>query len=144
MKRKAAKSMFAGMLAVLTMSLTLSEGVLAEDDLPYDTYAYDYWEDVVHTPAAYEPAGAVSGKDLLYEGESIGAFVNPQDLCKSPEGNIYVADTGNHRIVVLSPDMSEVINIYTTFNINCLCIGNIIIKQLPQCLSLFSICFSEQ
>lgn len=116
MKRKAAKSMFAGMLAVLTMSLTLSEGVLAEDDLPYDTYAYDYWEDVVHTPAAYEPAGAVSGKDLLYEGESIGAFVNPQDLCKSPEGNIYVADTGNHRIVVLSPDMSEVINIYTTFD----------------------------
>ena len=116
MKRKAAKSIFAGMLAVLTMSLTLSEGVLAEDDLPYDTYAYDYWEDVVHTPAAYEPAGAVSGKDLLYEGESIGAFVNPQDLCKSPEGNIYVADTGNHRIVVLSPDMSEVINIYTTFD----------------------------
>lgn len=116
-KMRILRSALAGALAVLTACLTLTESVYAED-LPYDTYAYDYWEDVAHTPAAYEPAGAVSGKDLLYNGEPVGAFVNPQDLCKSEDGNIYLADTGNQRIIVMNPSMTEVVNIFTTFDNN--------------------------
>lgn len=117
MKIKAWKSVFAGTLAALVISLSFTGSVSAED-LPYNPYAYDYWDDVVHTPAAYEPAGMIRGGDLIYEGESIGAFVNPQDLCKSEDGNIYVADTGNQRIVVLNQNMTEVVNIYTTFDNN--------------------------
>lgn len=114
-QRKRLRSFAAGMAAVLTVCLALPESVRAED-LPYDTYTYDYWEDVAHTPAAYEPAGNVGGKDFTYQGEPIGAFVNPQDLCKSDDGSIYLADTGNQRIVVLNRDMTEVVNIFTSFD----------------------------
>ncbi len=86
--------------------------------LPYTTYNYNYWEDIVYTPAAYEPEKAVVGTDLEYEGENIGSFSNPQDLAVSDEGNIYIADTGNNRIVVVNSDMTEVIKIITTFDNN--------------------------
>lgn len=113
-KNRISRSALAGILAILLLTLSFPQSVLAEDD-PYDTYIYDYWEEVVPTPAAYEPTGIISGRDLTYQGESIGSFVNPQDLCKSEDGCIYVADTGNHRIVVLNPAMTEVVNIYETF-----------------------------
>lgn len=87
-------------------------------DLPYTTYNYNYREDIVFTPAAYVPDGSVSGTALTYNGAGIGAFSNPQDLCKSPKGEVFVADTGNNRIVVLNASMTEVERIITGFDNN--------------------------
>lgn len=104
-------------LAVFVLALLPGESVSATS-LPYDTYNYDYREDIHFTPAAYVPAGTVGGKDLTYNGEPIGNFVTPQDLCKAPDGKIYIADTGNNRIVVLDSGMRKVENIITTFDNN--------------------------
>ena len=90
--------------------------VLADGDVPYTTYNYNYWGDIVYTPAAYEPDKVVTGNNLIYNGESIGNFFTPQDICVSDAGLIYLADTGNNRIVVMDGDMSNVINIIDSFD----------------------------
>ena len=105
---------------LLTIVLVVSEGAVAvkADDVPYTTYNYDYREYIHYTPAAYIPEKTLYGRDYTFNGESIGNFKTPQDMCKSPSGNVYIADTGNNRIVVFDEDMSEVINIITTFDNN--------------------------
>lgn len=105
-------------LAVMMLVLLGSESVYASSMLPYDTYNYDYREYIHLTPAAYIPADTIKGEDLTYNGESIGKFVTPQDLCEADDGNIYIADTGNNRVVVLNNKMTEVVNIITTFDNN--------------------------
>lgn len=114
---KKARSFMAFLFALMITILSVSQECMAAE-LPYITYNYDYWEDIIYTPAAYVPGDSVSGTSLSYQGESIGAFLNPQDLCKSPNGDIYVADTGNNRIVVLNQNMTKVKNIITGFDNN--------------------------
>lgn len=100
------------LVAILIMS-TLGECVSAfATTLPYDTYNYDYWDDIVYTPAAYIP-------DASYSGASLGIdnFINPQDVYVSDDA-VYVADTGNARIVKLSLDLKQVLDIIDTFYYN--------------------------
>lgn len=104
-------------LAVLLCVLTAGEEVCAST-LPYDSYNYDYRENIHMTPAPYIPAGSVGGENFTYNGEPVGRFVTPQDLCQADDGKIYVADTGNNRIVVLDQKMSKVVNIISTFDNN--------------------------
>lgn len=79
--------------------------------VPYDSYNYDYWENVVQTPAPYVPDGAISGVSL-----SVGAFSNPQDICVAPDGDLYIADTGNNRIVVVDDRTQSVVKIIDSFD----------------------------
>ncbi len=111
------KKVIALSLAVLTLSLTAGEAVFASS-LPYDTYNYDYREYIHYTPAAYVPDTSTGGEDLTWQGQNLGKFMTPQDLCKDADSNVYIADTGNNRIVVLSPDMKTVLNVITTFDNN--------------------------
>lgn len=104
-------------LAVLTAVLMTGEDVSAST-LPYDSYNYDYREYIHMTPAPYVPAGSIGGENLAYNGEPIGKFVTPQDLCQADDGQIYIADTGNNRIVVLNREMNKVVNIITAFDNN--------------------------
>ncbi len=103
----------------LTILIVINVGEVAfANDLPYDTYNYNHYDDVIFTPAAYIPSGSVSGAQLLYNGETLGTFFNPNDLCKSPDGNVIIADTGNNRIVILNNSMTEVINVIASFDNN--------------------------
>ncbi len=111
------KKVVALSLAVLTLALAAGETVSASS-LPYDTYNYDYREYIHYTPAAYVPASSIGGDDLTWQGANLGKFLNPQDLCKDSEGNVYIADTGNNRIVVLTSDMKNVVNVITSFDNN--------------------------
>ena len=99
---------------VLLLSVWMFWGMISENafarELPYDTYNYNYREYIVQTPAAYVPNGSVTGNSL-----GITKLNEPQDLCVSPDGSIYVADTKNNRIVVLNPDMTEVLRIIDGF-----------------------------
>lgn len=72
----------------------------ANANVPYQTYNYDYWNEVYYTPAAYIPNGNISGSDLGTE-----KLNNPQDLFVAEDGRVYIADTGNNRIIVLDQDM---------------------------------------
>ncbi|MCR5154891.1 MAG: gluconolactonase [Lachnospiraceae bacterium] len=103
---------------VMVTAFTGEIEVGAITSLPYDSYNYDYRENIHYTPAPYEPAGMVVGTELYYNGESIGALKTPQDICKSPDGNIYVADTGNNRVVVLDSTLTKVVDVITSFNNN--------------------------
>lgn len=94
----------------LALIILLGQTIYASDSLPYDTYNYDHWKMIVMTPSAYVPKDSISGVDL-----GAGAFVNPQDLCVAPNGNVFVADTGNNRIVELNSSLNQVLRIYDSF-----------------------------
>lgn len=111
------KAVISFCLALLVLFTT--EGITAmADQLPYDSYNYDYREYIHYTPAPYIPSRTVSGLDFTYNGEALGAFKTPQDMCQAPNGDIYIADSGNNRIVVLDSAMKKVVNVITTFNNN--------------------------
>ena len=93
-------------MLLVTIVIGECSTAFAEDNVPYDTYNYDYWEDVYYTPAAYVPDDSYSGIKV-----GSGAWNNPQDFCVAEDGRIYVADTGNNRIVVLDSSMNLIMNI---------------------------------
>ena len=87
----------AGMLAaVLALSPTASAG-----ELPYASYTYNAWDESVPSPAGYEPAGVYTGEDL-----GAGMLKAPSDLYVDEEGNVYLSDTGNNRVLVLGEDFT--------------------------------------
>lgn len=85
---------------VLVLTCLLIPVEVYAQSLPYDTYNYDFRGNAVPTPAAYVPADTIYGSDL-----SCGAFNSPKDMFVAEDGTIYVADTGNNRIVVLDQKM---------------------------------------
>lgn len=86
-------------IALISAALLCSAPSAVAAKAPYESYTYNYYEEAVPAPDAFLPDRSISGVDL-----GIGGFVSPQDIFVSSEGKIYIADTGNHRIVVLNKD----------------------------------------
>lgn len=106
----------AALLICLVLLLTCTEAVgVRADSVPYDSYNYDYREYVHFTPAPYVPSENISTLQMTWNGETVGMMVTPQDLCQAPDGNIYVCDTGNNRIIVLDNAMKKVVGIISGF-----------------------------
>ena len=97
------------LLALVLLVLSLPVDAIA---VPYDCYNYDYWIDVVHTPAPYVPDGSISAVSLGLDKP----FSNPQDICVAPNGNLYIADTGNNRIIIVSGRNHQVERVITAFD----------------------------
>ncbi|KRG09333.1 hypothetical protein ACA30_22115 [Virgibacillus soli] len=74
-----------------------------------DTYNYSYSGTTVDSPAAYKATLIVDGEDLR-----IGALNEPSDIFVNEEGEVYVVDTGNNRIVVLNEQL-ELVHVIDTF-----------------------------
>lgn len=108
-KKSIIKRAFLSLTAAAIMFLG-SLSAFAEGDIPYESYNYNYREDIVRTPAPYVPDGNVTGLDV-----GITNFKEPQDLCVSDDGEIYVADTGNNRIVVMDTEMTKVNRVIESF-----------------------------
>ena len=102
-------------ICCLLLLCLLPAGALANDSLPYDCYNYDYWNNILYTPAPYVPNGSLGGAGLMWEGSPLGAFRSPQDLCVSPDGKIYLADTGNNRIIVIDGGLKNVLQVIDHF-----------------------------
>ena len=68
------KKMKKFLLTALAALVTFSScgGALADAELPYTTYNYDYWGDIVYTPAAYVPAGSITGASSNIMGSRWG------------------------------------------------------------------------
>ncbi len=98
-------------LALVLLLLCLPMDTFA---LPYDSYNYDYWENIVFTPAPYVPNGSISAVSLGLDKN----FSNPQDICVAPNGDLYIADTGNNRVIIVNGEDHQVKRIISTFNNN--------------------------
>lgn len=68
--------------------------------VPYNSYIYDYWGDSMPGPQAYLPSKIIYGDDL-----QVGSLRNPNDLFITQDGKFYIADTGNHRIIVADQNL---------------------------------------
>lgn len=83
---------FCAILMVLTaFCVTASAGSA------YQTYVYDVYGDALYSPDAYTAISSV-GSD--YMGLEL-PIENPGDMVTDEAQNVYIADTGNNRIVVL-------------------------------------------
>lgn len=120
--RTKSKHLFALLITIVMMgSFSLEAKAYT---LPYDTYNYDYRNDIVFTPAAYIPEKSIAATGLNTSGLvdengeeiQLSAFSNPQDLCVAPDGSVYVADTGNNRIVVLDHTLKKCLKIISSFD----------------------------
>lgn len=72
-------------------------------EAPYQAYAYDEWNHSKASPNGYLPERTYSGLDA-----GSGPFSEPQDLFVDGSDRIYVADSGNGRIVVLDDRFREI------------------------------------
>ena len=113
-KSKLIKFIFAA-AAVLLVAIVPSLYAMAAP-VPYVCYNYDYRENLVYTPAAYEPDRAITTDQMEYNGEKVGTLNNPGDLCKAPDGRVFVADTGNNRIIIFDDQITKVVGIINSFN----------------------------
>ncbi len=90
------------LLVVTCLSTTVSAAGV--QTVPYDSYTiwsgYDQKVTASQRPA-YEYYTSIDGGTL-----GIGTLSEPNDVCTDSHGNVYIADTGNGRIVVLNPDFT--------------------------------------
>ena len=91
--------------AVLVLSILI--GCLANaDTLPYVTYNFDYWKDIVYTPAAYVPNGSITSDSLgldhvigdvpdLYVDDNLGIIV----ISDNTNSCIYILDASDYSLI---------------------------------------------
>lgn len=69
--------------------------------VPYNSYLFDFWGKAVPSPQAYVPERFVTGAHL-----GVGDFKDPGDICAAPDKTIYIADSGNNRIIHVDKDFT--------------------------------------
>ena len=87
-------------LLVPLLALLLAGSFLAgaSSFVPYTTYTYSYDGEKQESPHAYYPSERYDGLRL-----GTGELADPSDLfVDNQTGTVYVADTGNNRILVLN------------------------------------------
>lgn len=100
-------------IVVLVLSMLMQSVALA-DNVPYVTYNFNYWEDVVYTPAAYVPDGTISGESLGLE-KDLGTVFDV--YVEQTSRMIYICDYTYSRIVVVDgTDYSYVSEISEFYN----------------------------
>jgi len=70
--------------------------------VPYETYFYDYEGEYYISPDAYVPERVFKAVDMGLEVE----LKEPTDLVVDSEQNIYIADSGNNRILIFDKDLN--------------------------------------
>ncbi|MCM3632117.1 NHL repeat-containing protein [Paenibacillus camelliae] len=89
-------------LALLLLLSSPVKGGTAYAEASYEAYVYNEWDQSKAAPVSYLPEASFTGVQL-----GIGALQEPQDLFVTQEGDIYIADTGNKRIVVLDKQLQQ-------------------------------------
>lgn len=89
-------------LALLLLLSLPAHGGTAYAEAPYEAYVYNEWDQSKAAPVSYLPQASFTGTEL-----GVGALQEPQDLFVTQTGDIYIADTGNKRIVVLDEQLKQ-------------------------------------
>lgn len=96
--------------AALSVVLCGYTAISASAKEPYDVYNYDRWGEPIPSQAGYTAERVVSGYDL-----EVGAFDMPSDIFCAFDGNFYITDTGNNRIVAVDGEFSKAVEVYDKF-----------------------------
>ncbi len=84
------------LLSLLMIIPTMVIGASASS--AYQTYTYSLEGDALYSPDAYSAEMSLTAKEMKLDV----ALKDPTDIVTDPTGNVYIADTGNNRIVVLN------------------------------------------
>ncbi|MGM7702768.1 YIP1 family protein [Pseudalkalibacillus sp. Hm43] len=93
------------MMLLMTVAVVLFGTIPASAEAPFITYTFDKDGYPIYTQTAYQPIGSIDGYDIepsesdVAAGESDPLF-QPEDIFIDQDDTIYVADTGNSRIVI--------------------------------------------
>lgn len=101
MKKKNLRLRLSVVLLTLMMLLPGFSSVTVKAETPYKTYTEDGYGVIQETQSAY-----LAYETIIKFGD--GFFSNPSDICVTEDGEIYVADTGNARIVVGDLESNEI------------------------------------
>ena len=88
---------------VVGMTMVLCFSGLSAAEVPYRNYAFDFFGNTVPAPQAYLPKSVITGTSL-----SVGELKDPQDLHVSRDGQIFIVDGGNNRLVWLDSSWNVV------------------------------------
>lgn len=83
-----------GWISALLLLFTLPVSGLT--NVPYATYTYSVEGEAQLSPHAYIPAFSIASA----QGMDV-PFSSPSDVVADKQDNLYIADTGNNRVVVL-------------------------------------------
>lgn len=97
-------------MAAFAALASISASSAAAAGVPYESYNYDRWGDAIPSQAGYLPDRTVSGIDL-----GTGALESPGDIFFDSNGLLYIADTGNNRIIVTDTELDGAERIYDRF-----------------------------
>ncbi|NLM25781.1 MAG: hypothetical protein GX208_06645 [Firmicutes bacterium] len=101
-------------VAIIGLVWYLGIGVPSLASVPYPSFSFDAWGQRVVAPAPYEPIRLIDGYDIMQEdpwsltGFSIVPLSQPQGLAVDSQDHLYIADTGNNRIVQYDQDFNFV------------------------------------
>lgn len=90
-------------LSALLLSLLLCNTAAASSMVPYTTYTYDKTGMALESPHAYVPGEEYDGRAL-----GITDLADASDIFVDKKQNIYIADTGNNRIIVLDKNFKKI------------------------------------
>src|SRR5690606_22724763 len=83
--------------AIVTYSTFCLGGLTVRAGAQQSSYNYSFWREAVRAPPAYLPTMIINGHEL-----GIDALQTPSDIFVANNHEIYIADTGNNRIVILN------------------------------------------
>ncbi len=113
------KTFGAILVAILLLVCSLSVGALPGNNVAYTTYDYNFYEESIAAPAAYAPAGRISGESLTKQAKEagidvdLGGFSYPTDIFYDESKDlIYMLDSlsalsdknATCRLIVLNAD----------------------------------------
>ena len=111
------KKIFSLLLCVLAVVMVLGcfSGYAAE---PYQTYTYSADGFALYSPAAYSSPTTYSYTDVFTNLTTAKNFDKPTDIFADDAGNVYLADSGNNRIVIMSGEDYKVKSVIENFKNN--------------------------
>ena len=97
------KKIISVLLVVLSLVLVVPAFVIpASASSAYQTYTYSINGTALYSPDAYSARTSLTSDDMGITAATGVALNTPNDLVTDKEGNCYIADTGNNRVVVLN------------------------------------------
>jgi len=104
----------------LAVLIVMANFAVVFADTPYQGYTYNFWGDLVPSPAAYVPVrnfgladlrcgedcGLHTGVACELEKHDLGDLNDPTDMHVDSQNNIYIVDWGNNRIIVFDIELN--------------------------------------